>query len=95
MQEYAQIENGRIIENHVQEVYSAVLNGMASGVKEKVQLALDKGIEAEVLLNSGLIAAMKEVGQLFEDGDYYVPEMFISARAMQSGMILLRPFLVS
>ncbi|HQN05545.1 MAG TPA: B12-binding domain-containing protein [Anaerolineaceae bacterium] len=95
MQEYAQIENGGIIENHVQEVYSAVLNGMASGVKEKVQLALDKGIEAEVLLNSGLIAAMKEVGQLFEDGDYYVPEMFISARAMQSGMILLRPFLVS
>mgnify|MGYP001193237415 FL=1 len=95
MQEYAQIENGGIIENHVQEVYSAVLNGMASGVKEKVQLALDKGIEAEVLLNSGLIAAMKEVGQLFEDGDYYGSEMFISARAMQSGMILLRPFLVS
>ena len=83
------------MENLVQEVYSAVLNGMASEVKEKVQLALDRGIEAETLLNSGLIAAMKEVGQLFEDGEYYVPEMLISARAMQSGMLILRPFLVS
>lgn len=83
------------MENLVQEVYSAVLNGMASEVKEKVQLALDNGIEAETLLNSGLIAAMKEVGQLFEDGEYYVPEMLISARAMQSGMLILRPFLIS
>lgn len=83
------------MENLVQEVYSAVLNGIASEVKEKVQLAIDNGIEAEKILNSGLIAAMKEVGQLFEDGEYFVPEMLISARAMQSGMIILRPFLVA
>jgi len=83
------------MENLVQEVYSAVLNGIASEVKEKVQLAIDSGIEAEKILNSGLIAAMKEVGQLFEDGEYFVPEMLISARAMQSGMIILRPFLVA
>jgi 5-methyltetrahydrofolate--homocysteine methyltransferase len=89
------IKNGGVMENLVQEVYSAVLNGNASEVKEKVQLALDNGIEAETILNSGLIAAMKEVGQLFEDGEYFVPEMLISARAMQSGMIILRPFLIA
>jgi 5-methyltetrahydrofolate--homocysteine methyltransferase len=83
------------MENLVQEVYSAVLNGNASEVKEKVQLALDNGTEAETILNSGLIAAMKEVGQLFEDGEYFVPEMLISARAMQSGMIILRPHLIA
>jgi 5-methyltetrahydrofolate--homocysteine methyltransferase len=83
------------MDNLVQEVYSAVLNGNASEVKEKVQLALDNGTEAETILNSGLIAAMKEVGQLFEDGEYFVPEMLISARAMQSGMIILRPHLVA
>ncbi len=83
------------MENLVQEVYSAVVNGNASEVKEKVQLALDNGIEAETILNGGLIAAMKEVGQLFEDGEYFVPEMLISARAMQSGMIILRPILVA
>lgn len=83
------------MENLVKEVYSAVLNGNASEVKEKVQLALDNGTEAETILNSGLIAAMKEVGQLFEDGEYFVPEMLISARAMQSGMIILRPHLIA
>jgi len=83
------------MDNLVQEVYSAVLNGNASEVKEKVQLALDNGTESETILNSGLIAAMKEVGQLFEDGEYFVPEMLISARAMQSGMIILRPHLVA
>jgi 5-methyltetrahydrofolate--homocysteine methyltransferase len=83
------------MENLVQEVYSAVLKGNSSEVKEKVQLALDNGTEAETILNSGLIAAMKEVGQLFEDGEYFVPEMLISARAMQSGMIILRPHLVA
>jgi 5-methyltetrahydrofolate--homocysteine methyltransferase len=79
----------------VQEVYSAVLDGNASEVKVKVQAALDNNIEAETILNSGLIAAMKEVGQLFEDGEYFVPEMLISARAMQSGMTILRPILVA
>jgi 5-methyltetrahydrofolate--homocysteine methyltransferase len=79
----------------VQEVYSAVVDGNASEVKVKVQAALDNSIEAETILNSGLIAAMKEVGQLFEDGEYFVPEMLISARAMQSGMAILRPILVA
>ena len=82
------------MENPVQEVYSAVVNGNASEVKEKVQAALDNGVEAETILNNGLIAAMKEVGQLFEDGEYFVPEMLISARAMQAGMSVLRPILV-
>lgn len=83
------------MENLVQEIYSAVLNGNASETKEKVQMALDNGSQAEELLNKGLIAAMKEVGQLFEDGEYFVPEMLISARAMKSGMTILRPILVS
>jgi 5-methyltetrahydrofolate--homocysteine methyltransferase len=83
------------MENLVQEIYSAVLNGNASETKEKVQMALDNGSPAEELLNKGLIAAMKEVGQLFEDGEYFVPEMLISARAMKSGMTILRPILVS
>jgi len=83
------------METLVQEVYVAVIDGNASEVKVKVQAALDNGIEAETVLNSGLIAAMKEVGQLFEDGEYFVPEMLISARAMQSGMTILRPILVA
>lgn len=79
----------------IQEVYDSVLNGNMTETKQGVQNALEHDIPAEELLNKGLIAAMKEVGQLFEDGDYFVPEMLISARAMQAGMSVLRPILVA
>ena len=51
------------------------------------------GISAPVILNEGMIAAMGEVGRLFEEGEYFVPEMLIAARAMQTGLALLKPFL--
>ena len=78
-----------------QAIYNAVVEGNAGAVKSGVQAALDSGRNAEDLLNHGLIAAMKEVGRLFEEGEYFVPEMLISARAMQAGMSILRPILVA
>jgi 5-methyltetrahydrofolate--homocysteine methyltransferase len=41
-----------------------------------------------------MVAAMAEVGRLYEKGEYYIPEMLISARSMQSGMIVLKPHLI-
>lgn len=78
-----------------QAIYNAVVEGNAGAVKAGVQAALESGRNAEDLLNHGLIAAMKEVGRLFEEGEYFVPEMLISARAMQAGMSILRPILVA
>jgi 5-methyltetrahydrofolate--homocysteine methyltransferase len=46
-----------------------------------------------VILNKALIAAMDEVGKRFEEGDFFVPEMLIAARAMQAGLRLLKPHL--
>jgi 5-methyltetrahydrofolate--homocysteine methyltransferase len=77
----------------VQEVYDGVIEGDNSLVPEKVQAALTGGVDPAVILNEGMIAAMAEVGRRFEEGDYFVPEMLISARAMQAGMLLLKPYL--
>ncbi len=77
----------------IKEIYANVMEGEAEAVKEKVQAALDAGIQAPVILNEGMIAAMGEVGRLFEEGEYFVPEMLIAARAMQSGLALLKPYL--
>jgi 5-methyltetrahydrofolate--homocysteine methyltransferase len=77
-----------------QDIYTAVVEANSSGVKSGIQAGLEAGVAAEALLNNGLIAAMKEVGRLFEEGEYYVPEMLFSARAMQVGMAILRPILV-
>ncbi len=75
-------------------IYKAVLNGDKDTVTENVQTALDTGTDAGVILQEALIPAMGEVGQLFEAGEYYVPEMLIAARAMQAGLALLKPLLV-
>ncbi len=77
----------------IKEIYANVMEGEADVVKEKVQAALKAGIQAPVILNEGMIAAMGEVGRLFEEGEFFVPEMLIAARAMQAGLALLRPYL--
>jgi len=51
-----------------------------------VSKALEDKIPAGEILMEGLIAAMEEVGRRFEAGDYFVPEMLISARAMKTGL---------
>ena len=78
---------------YLNEVYEAVLNGDMGGTGEKVQVAIDADLSLEIILNDGLIKAMSEVGRLFEEGEYFVPEMLIAARAMQGGLNLLRPYL--
>ncbi len=76
-------------------LYESILEGERDDTLEYVQKALDEGIAPDVILNEGMIAAMKEVGQLFEEGEYFVPEMLIAARAMQGGLEILRPKLVA
>lgn len=61
----------------------------------RVQAALNAGVTPETILNTGMIPAMVEAGRLFEEGDYFVPEMFMSARAMQAGLGVLKPHLVA
>lgn len=72
-----------------------VIEGNAAGTQALVQQAMSEGIAAEKILNEGLIAAMAEVGRLFEAGEYFVPEMLVAARAMKGGLELLRPALLA
>ncbi len=79
---------------YTESIYKAVLDGDATGVKTGVETALNAGASADQIMQQGLIAAMTEVGRLFESGEYYVPEMLIAARAMQTGLVVLKPQLV-
>lgn len=74
-------------------IYDAILEGDASAAKQEVTAALEAGMDAGMVLNEGMIKAMAEVGRLFEEGEYFVPEMLISARAMQTGLGVLKPAL--
>jgi 5-methyltetrahydrofolate--homocysteine methyltransferase len=78
----------------IQTIYKNVVEGNAPQVEAAVKSALAQGLAADVILKDGLIAAMDEVGRRFEEGDFFVPEMLIAARAMQTGLQLLKPRLI-
>jgi 5-methyltetrahydrofolate--homocysteine methyltransferase len=75
----------------LQRIRDEVVEGNKAGVEAAVRSALDAALAAEQILKDGLIAAMTEVGDRFEKQEFYVPEMLVSARAMQAGLALLKP----
>lgn len=79
----------------LEEIYQNVIDGDAKATEAGVRAALAEGMSANTLLQDALIKAMGEVGRRFEEGEYYVPEMLISARAMQAGLNVLKPILAN
>jgi 5-methyltetrahydrofolate--homocysteine methyltransferase len=75
-------------------IYTFILNGEREEACASIQAAVDAGQAPVEILEGGMIAAMAEVGRLFEKGEYFVPEMLIAARAMQAGLVLLKPHLI-
>ena len=76
------------------ELREAVIDGQAKLAVAAATQGLEQGIPAEVLLQDGLIAAMREVGRLFEENEIYVPEMLVAARAMNATVAVLQPRLI-
>lgn len=74
-------------------IFENVVAGEQAATRASVQAALAAGRSGEVILNQGLIAGMAAVGQRFECGDFFLPDMLLAARAMQAGLELLRPLL--
>ncbi len=75
------------------EISEFVQKGRAKNVKELVVKALEEGVPAKEILNDALISAMMLVGERFKNNEVYVPEVLISARAMNQGVNILKPYL--
>ena len=80
--------------SRIEGLRTAIVDGQATVAVAQTEAALAEGISAEALLQDGLMAAMREVGRLFEEHEIYVPEMLVSAHAMRASLELLRPHLV-
>ncbi|GAB4436273.1 MAG: corrinoid protein [Anaerolineae bacterium] len=74
-------------------IYTAVLTGDAAAAAAETRAALSVDIPPEDILFRACVPAMTEVGRQFEAGDRFVPEMLISARAMQAVVDVLKPLL--
>jgi len=81
------------MESNLALIYKSIMAGEMLITPTFVQTALDDGTAPDHILNEAMITAMSEVGRLFEAGDFYIPEMLISARAMKAGLEILRPHL--
>ncbi len=68
--------------------------GRAKEVVALVQQALDEGVPAQQILEAGLMAGMDIIGMKFKNGEAFIPEMLVAARAMNKGAALLKPHLV-
>lgn len=68
--------------------------GKAPETAERVKTLLDEGKAPEAIMGQALIPAMDLVGDLFQEGEYFLPEMMVAARAMQQGVDILRPLMV-
>ena len=77
----------------LQKIFRGIVEGQQNVVAESVGIALQAGLSARTILDEGMLAAMAEVGRQFEEGDCYVPEMLVSARAMKAGLAKLQPSL--
>ena len=75
-------------------LHEAILTGDASAASEAASVALAAGVTPVAIISEGIGPAMAEVGRLFEEGEYFVPELLISARATKAVFAILRPLLV-
>jgi len=77
------------------EISAFLQQGKANDVKEYVAKALEEGLSAQQIMDDGLLAGMSIIGEKFKNNEVYVPEVLIAARAMNAGMEVLKPVLVS
>jgi 5-methyltetrahydrofolate--homocysteine methyltransferase len=79
----------------LENVKQRLVEGDARAVTDLTQQALAEGHTAQSVLNEALIPGMQTVGTLFAEGEYFVPELLLSARAMYAALDVLRPHLTA
>lgn len=79
----------------IQKICDTMQLGRSKLVASLVQEALDQGCSAAEILNDGLLRGMSAVGERFKNGEIFVPEVLIAARAMHLGTQVLKPHLTS
>lgn len=79
----------------LEQLATAIIEGDIDNTPKLVQKALDEGLAPLSILNDGMVMGMNEVGRRFKAGEMFVPEVLMSAEAMQAGLKVLRPLLVA
>ncbi len=77
----------------LQRLLDSIVAGKLEPAVEVTKEALAEGIEPQIIITDYMIKAMEEIGQRFQDGKAYVPELLMAARAMKGALELIKPLL--
>ena len=76
-----------------EEVFEAILAGKGDKAADATKRALDEGVAPQDIINGQMIRAMSQVGQNFQDGKAFVPQLLMAGRAMKAALEILKPLL--
>lgn len=79
--------------NAAEEVFEAILAGKGDKAADATKRALDEGVAPQDIINGQMIRAMSQVGQNFQDGKAFVPQLLMAGRAMKAALEILKPLL--
>ena len=79
----------------LEQIKEQVIAGNVKKVKEYTDADVSQGLHVSTILNDGLIAGMNVVGALFKNDEIYVPEVLMAARAMHTGLAIIKPLIAS
>jgi 5-methyltetrahydrofolate--homocysteine methyltransferase len=77
----------------LKKIQEATMAGKAENAVMYVREAIEQGLTPESIIQDGFIVAMSEVGEKFKNGEVFVPEMLVAARAMQFGINEMKPLM--
>ena len=80
-------------EDKLKPLYEAIVAGKLESAVEVTRQAIAEGVAPQMIINNYMIKAMGEVGQRFQDGKAFVPQLLMAGRAMKGALELLKPLL--
>ena len=89
----ATADNGPQINEMQDKLQTAVLKGNRNGIVKITKEALESGEKPAELLNQVLLPAINQVGEFFDQGKYFLPQLIASAEAMKNSIEVLEPML--
>jgi len=79
----------------IEQICKAIETSDLKSAKTLVQQAIDEGVSAQEILNDGLVAGMSIIGARFARNEAFIPEVLVSAKAMNKGIELIKPLLLA
>jgi len=72
-------------------VSACVVNGDPDAAAAEIQAALDAGLDPQIILDDGLMSGAAIVGELFESGEAFLPDLILAGKALKAAVTVLKP----